>query len=361
MHLHSHSLTNDYLASCRLFAAQDNGVIAGELGTPESFQAVGGGDGGIVLIDYKSDPSYIYYYTSAQFGNVFNVIKRDKNSGALLHRFVLPALDCNAADVPVATMNPADQRNFAIGVGDKTSPDCVPGSAMFYMRHDYLPYTSKTFPVFPDSYTSITAMDYSSDGKYLYAASKNAFLLLLGIGQWTVARCTIDLGTGFPQECHVVGVGGENTSKVTVITRIAVDPKNSDHVVLITIEQVSFSKPQVFESTNGGEYWTDITGPVLAEAYSGRAVTFLGNKDSPLSFLVAGTSDGIYVRNGNDWELLGDRIPTVPIMSMTYSSEDDRLVIATLGRGIWYLEDAYRGACELVNGDGEGKKKVLFQ
>jgi hypothetical protein len=38
---------------------------------------------------------------------------------------------------------------------------------------------------------------------------------------------------------------------------------------------------------------------------------------------------------------------------MTYSSEDDRLVIATLGRGIRYLEDAYRGACKLVNRDGE--------
>jgi hypothetical protein len=245
-------------------------------------------------------------------------------------------------------MNPADQRNFAIGVGDETSPDCVPGSAMFYMRHDYLPYTIKTFPVFPYGYKHITSIDYSSDGKYLYAASTRES------NQWAVARCTIDLGTGFPQECNIVASdGSENTSEVTLITRIAVDPKNSDHVVWITIEQVSSSKPQVFESTDGGEHWTDITGPDLAEAYSGQAVTFLGNKDSPLSFLVAGTSDGIYVRNGNDWELLGDKIPTIPIRSMTYSSEDDRLVIATLGRGIWYLEDAYRGACKLVNRDGE--------
>ena len=334
------TISNIYLVR-RLFANQDNGSVFGQLGTPETFEAVEGGDGGIAMIDYKSDPKYIIYYTSIQLGKESYVMKRDKNSGALLDRLIVPALDCNAAFVPVATMNPADQRNFAIGVGDKTSPDCVPGSAMFYMTH-YFPYTntSKTFPLFPDGYNSIAAMDYSSDGKYLYAASKRE------INQWAVSRCTIDLGTGFPQECHIVG--SETTSEVTVISRIAVDPKNSDHVVLITVEHDSYSKPQVFESTDGGENWTDITGPVLAKAYSGQAVTFLGNKDSSLSFLVAGTSDGIYVLNSKDWELLGDKTPTVPIRSMTYSSEDDRLVIATLGRGIWHLEHAYRGACELL-------------
>jgi hypothetical protein len=200
-------------------------------------------------------------------------------------------------------------------------------------------------------------MEYSSDGKYLYAAStkdetKNV--------QGAVARCTIR--DGFPKKCAVIA--DKVTPEGTVITRLAVNPKNNDHVALIAVTKESYSNPKVFESTDGGEHWTDITGPVLAKAYSGQAVTFLGNKDSPLSFLVAGTSDGIYVRNGNDWELLGDKTPTVSIRSMTYSSEDDRLVLAALGRGIWYLEQAYSGACELVNGDGKkncGKEKSVFE
>ena len=358
MHLHSHflrmnTISNIYLVR-RLFANQDNGSVFGQLGTPETFEAVEGGDGGIAMIDYKSDPKYIIFYTIIQWGGYFSVFKIDKKDGKRVDLGSDLTLKCDASFVPVTAMNPADQRNFAIGVGDEPSPDCVPGSAMFYMTH-YFPYTntSKTFPVFPDGYNSIAAMDYSSDGKYLYAASKSDY------NQLAVAQCTIDLGTGFPQECHIVG--GEFTSEDTKIMRIAVDPKNSDHIALISVTSGSRSKPKVFESTDGGAHWTDITGPDLAKAYSGQAVTFLGKKDSSLSFLVAGTSDGIYVLNSKDWELLGDKTPTVPIRSMTYSSEDDRLVIATLGRGIWYLEDASRGACELVNGDGEGKKKVLFQ
>jgi ligand-binding sensor domain-containing protein len=138
---------------------------------------------------------------------------------------------------------------------------------------------------------------------------------------------------------------------------MAVDPNNTDRLVVVAVsdtpgENKLNSNPQVFESVDGGSNWSKITGDdgPIENAYNGQAVAFLSQEGR--SFLVVGTSNGVYVSKDNGWALLGDvdGIPTVPIMDMTYSSEDDRLVIATLGRGVWYLSNAFVGADEVVNG-----------
>lgn len=120
--------------------------------------------------------------------------------------------------------------------------------------------------------------------------------------------------------------------------------------MVVAVENVRNSNPQVFESVNGGSSWADITGAgsPIDNTYNGQAATFLSQGGN--SFLVVGTSAGVYLRLNNEWAALATGLPTVPIFGMTYTSEDDRLVIATLGRGVWFLPGAFNTANTIACG-----------
>jgi hypothetical protein len=40
------------------------------------------------------------------------------------------------------------------------------------------------------------------------------------------------------------------------------------------------------------------------------------------------------------WKLLATDLPKVPVMDMLYEATSDKLVLVTLGRGVWFLENA---------------------
>jgi hypothetical protein len=48
--------------------------------------------------------------------------------------------------------------------------------------------------------------------------------------------------------------------------------------------------------------------------------------------------------------LLATNLPKVPIMDMLYEEKDDRLVLGTLGRGVWYLDRASDVASFVLTG-----------
>ncbi len=122
------------------------------------------------------------------------------------------------------------------------------------------------------------------------------------------------------------------------ITSIAVDPANAAHVYLSV---GSYSRRwipdagvgHVFESTNGGASWTDITGslpdaPVYKVAIAG-------------SHLVAGTEVGAYVATSSSgtwsWAQLGTGLPNVTVQDVTIAP-DGRVVVGTHGRGDWEIK-----------------------
>ena len=307
---------------CRLFANQDTGVVMGQLGKEKSFRSITQGDGGVAMIDYKSNPESIFLYSSSQIGANFEMWTVNKTSEQATPKPI--PLPFEPAFVPVTAMNSNDQSNFAIGAAKG-------GSVMFY-KYDTPITTQDVFGgTVPEEGGKITAMTYSSDGK-LYSAAVIQFSQFSQFSQ-----CSINSETGFPNlPCNVMsGPQGE-------ILHMAVDPINSQRVVAVANR---FS-PRVFESTNGGMNWNDITvgGSSIDQAYNGQACAFL--IQGQVSFLVVGTSNGIYLRTGQDWTLLADGMPTAAVYDMTYSSDDDRLVVSTLGRGIWYLPDAFGAANE---------------
>jgi hypothetical protein len=122
------------------------------------------------------------------------------------------------------------------------------------------------------------------------------------------------------------------------LTSIAVDPANPAHVYLSV---GSYSRRwipdagvgHVFESTNGGASWTDVTGalpdaPVFKVALAG-------------SNLVAGTEVGAFVAatggSSLTWQRLGSGLPNVTVWDLTVAP-DGRVVAGTHGRGDWEIK-----------------------
>ncbi|HEY5534789.1 MAG TPA: T9SS type A sorting domain-containing protein [Ignavibacteria bacterium] len=92
---------------------------------------------------------------------------------------------------------------------------------------------------------------------------------------------------------------------------------------------------KVFESTNGGDSWTNISAglpniPIMSivqyKSAVGRVVLYVG------------TDRGVYVKDGsNNWGLFSTGLPNVVVteLDIYYNSSGDRLRAGTFGRGLW--------------------------
>ncbi|MDR3667597.1 MAG: T9SS type A sorting domain-containing protein [Ignavibacteriaceae bacterium] len=117
------------------------------------------------------------------------------------------------------------------------------------------------------------------------------------------------------------------------ITYITV--KNSDpNDIWITIGGYTDGS-KVFESTNGGSTWTNISAglpnlPVMCLVYYKTA--------TDRNVLFAGTDVGVYVKDGaNNWIAYNTGLPNVVVteLEIFYGSSTPRLRAGTFGRGLW--------------------------
>jgi hypothetical protein len=73
----------------------------------------------------------------------------------------------------------------------------------------------------------------------------------------------------------------------------------------------------------------------------GGSVVYISNSAGPVNTVAVGTSNGVLVPDGtNSWRVLAAGLPTVAVLDMVYDETDDLLVVATLGRGVWFMEGA---------------------
>ena len=86
----------------------------------------------------------------------------------------------------------------------------------------------------------------------------------------------------------------------------------------------------VFETSNGGTSWSDISGN-LPDAPMDDVVFENGN-------LVVGSDFGAFTSsdNGATWSRLGTNLPNVVVSQLTLDP-NGQLVAATHGRGIWTI------------------------
>jgi photosystem II stability/assembly factor-like uncharacterized protein len=90
----------------------------------------------------------------------------------------------------------------------------------------------------------------------------------------------------------------------------------------------------VFESTNGGSSWTDISGN-LPDAPSDDLVLVNGK-------LVLATDLGVFVASAGQgtattWSRFGSGLPNASTNDLTLTPDGKSIVAATHGRGLWQI------------------------
>ena len=121
------------------------------------------------------------------------------------------------------------------------------------------------------------------------------------------------------------------------VNSLAIDPANSAHVYAVF---GGFSRRwvpnagvgHVFESTNAGASWTDISGS-LPDAPADDLVIARGK-------LYLATDVGTFVAAASapsTWSRLGSGLPNAAVNDLSLSPDGSYLIAATHGRGIWKL------------------------
>lgn len=98
-------------------------------------------------------------------------------------------------------------------------------------------------------------------------------------------------------------------------------------------------KPYIFETTDYGKTWKNISGNIPHSEFSYVHIV----REDPVrkGMLYAGTENALYISwdNGTHWTQLKNNLPPTPMFWLTIQPKFSDLVIGTYGRGIWVLDD----------------------
>lgn len=312
----AHHVAYDPVLNAVVFGNQDTGTIRQVLGDPSSGESLSTADGNRVFVDHTTDPNTVFYYGALQRLSGWYRAGYDKTSGNFVGKTTLSVARPDGDFLSVVAMSPANQAILA-----------------------YQDATFSTIQVTLDRGDSFTLggtspfefldMFFTQDGAFLYAFSVDGDFL----------RYAFDATTGslsLETSVFVTPVAEE-------VRRGAVDPGDNNIVYAVSggngVDGVR--DPRVFRSLNAGDTWVEVTvgGSLVDTANTGGAAVFVG------SVFLVGTSNGILKAEETSgiitgWVSIAPGLPKAIVTHMVYDSTDDILVISTMGRGIWCLEDA---------------------
>ena len=181
----------------------------------------------------------------------------------------------------------------------------------------------------PIEFGVVSAIDISLDGSTLYYGSSNGLLYKVIDADNTTNMESVEItDASFPEDAY--------------LSSIAVNPADSEHLLVIFS---NYLVPSIFESTNGGESFVDVSG-VLEEftdgSGNGPSVRWgeIIPTNSGTTYLV-GTSTGLYSTESTSststpWTREApDLIGSAVVMMMDYRPSDGRLAVATHGNGVF--------------------------
>ena len=274
-------------ASRLIAGAQDNGT---EMLTNGVWDAVRGADGMECAIDpYDED----LLYSSSQYGG----LRKSFNGGNNWDN--IKPVSYDGAWVTPYKIHP-NNNNMIVAGYDEVYLSLTSGAA----------WDSISYNVSGGQSVRTIALAPSNED-YIYAATYSRLMKTTNSGQsWTSIK---------------PGLPNYNISDVTV-------SDNDPDRLWVTMSEYNASN-KVFESSNGGATWTNITGtnlpnlPVNCIVYQANA-----NED-----LYIGTDIGVYHKDNtmSDWAPYKNGLPNVVVNELEIHYPTNRIRAATFGRGVW--------------------------
>ncbi|KKM72636.1 hypothetical protein LCGC14_1418530, partial [marine sediment metagenome] len=305
--------------------SQDNGTEVQQSAGNLIWTVINGGDGGDVTIDdvtLAGAGRSIRYVSSQNMGG-FRRIVFDSATNIVQNVPILPGgglTDFNGTFVPhfeVNTIDPAagDSKSLVVG-GGGTSP--VYEATMPTVVNSNADVTWTAVPV-AGGFGTVNTLAYggrrngADDPDILYAGTEN------GVYLRTTAGGTLNAtATAFP--------GG-------AVSDISLDPDDWQHAFVI-------SATGVWETTDAGATaWTPRTGNLVNPNL--RTVEYADVDD--VDAVLVGGLGGVFRMITNSpglWSEYGQFLPNTAVYDLDYDFNDNVVVVGTLGRGAWKVENA---------------------
>lgn len=299
--------------------AQDNGTNRTLTGNINDWTSIYGGDGFVVKVNPDNNQ---YVYAEYQYGG----LGRSTNGGT---SFQGATNGISYSDrfnwMSPLTFNPANPQILYFGSNKlyksinhaanwtAISPDLTNGAGQYNQTYGTI--------------TTISVSPVNQEIIYVGTDDGNVWVSQIEGGNWT------KISENLPERW---------------VTCVATDPYDA------ATAYVSFSgykydeyMPHIFRTDDFGQSWTDISGD-LPEAPVNDIVV-----DPTIdSALYIATDVGVFVswNLGLNWGLMGEGLPNVPMLDLTFQAEQRMLVIATYGRSMYkiYL-DGFVGIAERIS------------
>jgi photosystem II stability/assembly factor-like uncharacterized protein len=289
---------------------QDNGTNRTMTGNLGDWTQIYGGDGFVVKVNPENNQ---YVYAEYQYGG----LGRSTNGGA---SFQGATNGINGSDrfnwMSPLTFNPANPQILYFGSNKlykstnhaanwtSISPDLTNGAGQYNQTYG--------------TTTTISVSPINQDIIYVGTDDGNVWVTQSNGGFWTKISETL------PERW---------------VTRVAADPYN-EATAYVTFSGYRYDEylPHIFRTDDFGQTWTDISGD-LPEAPINDIIV-----DPTIdSALYIATDVGVFVswNLGQNWGLMGEGLPNVPALDLTFQPDLRMLVIATYGRSMYkiYLDD----------------------
>lgn len=274
-------------ASRLIAGAQDNGT---EMLTNGVWDAVRGADGMECAIDpYDED----LLYSSSQYGG----LRKSFNGGNNWDN--IKPVSYDGAWVTPYKIHP-NNNNMIVAGYDEVYLSLTSGAV----------WDSISYNVSGGQSVRTIALAPSNED-YIYAATYSRLMKTTNSGQsWTSIK---------------PGLPNYNISDVAV-------SDNDPNRLWVTMSEYNASN-KVFESTNGGATWTNITGTNLPNL----PVNCIVHQANANEDLYIGTDIGVYHKDNtmSDWAPYKNGLPNVVVNELEIHYPTNRIRAATFGRGVW--------------------------
>jgi hypothetical protein len=316
------------------------GTVPDDNGNPITVSSVQvfGGDGGYTLVDPNNSNNVITEYTGL-------TALKSTDGGANWH-FIAPA-DPDPRFIAPIDMDRTDSNHLVAGGAFVWNSEAgVAGTtAGTGTSTDWQPIFDVRTATGGNAASQVTALDAVTVGGVQYVAAAwcgpcnpsfstgsgfhSGVVLLSNSGGTWHATSQVCTGGG---SCASAGLPNRYVSGVKI------DTSNPSHLYLSLsgysrqweIGPNDAGVGHVFESTNGGATWSNVSGNLPDEPMSDIAVE--NGK------LIVGADDGVFVSSddGATWSRLGSNLPDVVVDQLTVDP-NGTLVAATHGRGVWTI------------------------